>query len=175
VFFASHEYVVKLQLSFNVWKEEWLVDIGVLKEGDKKIKKATKFIYFWKSDLIFVGKYINGSKLGTNGDGQDYKTIKVDHNFLIFKFIFPHFLCCWNMLKVDFLISNFIVLKYLIFCLNQSHVNTKSHVSYLTITMHHIKILKTLKFLYACCYLRVHELKLYSNTLNWFQFHIGMN
>jgi len=84
VFFTSHEYVVKLQLSFNVWKEEWLVDIGVLKEGDKKIKKATKFIYFWKSDLIFVGKYINGCKLGTIGDGQDYKTIKVDHNFFNF-------------------------------------------------------------------------------------------
>jgi hypothetical protein len=68
-----------LLIELNVWKEEWFVDIGVLK-GDKKIKKVTNFYFFWKSDLVFVGKYINGYKLGTNGDGQDYKTIKVDHN-----------------------------------------------------------------------------------------------
>jgi hypothetical protein len=43
------------------------------KEGNQENKN-------WKSDIVFVGKYINGCKLGTNGDGQDYKTIKVDHN-----------------------------------------------------------------------------------------------
>jgi hypothetical protein len=46
------------------------------------------------------------------------------------------------MFKFFFFISNFTLLKNLIFWLNQLHDNHKSHVSLITITMYHTYVLK---------------------------------
>jgi len=69
--------------------------------------------------------------------------------------------------KVWFLSSNFTLLQNLIFWLNQLHVNYKSHISQLTITMYHTKISKTLKFICSCCYLTMHD-----SHSNAFVFHL---
>ncbi len=61
------------------------------------------------------------------------------------------------MFKAWFFISNFTFIKYLTLRLNQLHVNHKSHIFQPTITKHHTKVLKTLKFLCACDYLKVHD------------------
>ncbi len=56
-----------------------------------------------------------------------------------------------------FKVSNFTFFKDLIFCLDQLHVNY-NHISQTTIIMYHTKILKTLRFLFAYYYLKVHDL-----------------
>ncbi len=61
------------------------------------------------------------------------------------------------MFEIELLILNFTLLKHLIFWLNQLHVNHKSHVSQPTIIMYHMKVLKTLRFYFACSYLRVFD------------------
>jgi hypothetical protein len=54
-----------------------------------------------KRNYLVFKQYINACKVGANWDGQDFKTIKVDHNnFQLFNWIFSHFLCGWNMSKV---------------------------------------------------------------------------
>jgi hypothetical protein len=59
----------------------------------------------------------------------NFKTIQIDHNNCnIYKYIFFHILCSWNIFKVWFLISKFTLLKDSILWLNQLHVNHKSHV-----------------------------------------------
>ncbi len=71
------------------------------------------------------------------------------------------------MFKVWFLISNFTLFKDIMFWLNQSHVNHKSHVSQITIIMYHTKVLKTLRLFCACYYLKVHN-----SHSNAFVFHV---
>ncbi len=51
-----------------------------------------------------------------------------------------HFLCSLNMFKVSHLISNYTLLKDLIFWLNQLHVNHKSNVFQFIIIMYHTTI-----------------------------------
>jgi hypothetical protein len=77
------------------------------------------------------------------------------------------YLCNQNMLKVWLLISNFTLFKDLIFWLNQLHVSYNSNVFQLVITMYNIKVLKTLRFFCACCYLKMHD-----SHSNAFVFHL---
>jgi hypothetical protein len=62
---------------------------------------------------------------------------------------------------------NSISLKDLIFWPNWLDVNHKSKFSQLIVTMHHTKVLKTLTFLRACWYLKVHD-----SHSSAFMFHI---
>ncbi len=110
------------------------------KEGNNTREEEKEVIYF-----------VNNASMLANWDGKTSNTMQINPKLKkLYNYLFFHFLCSWNMFKVWFLISNSTLIKNFILWLNQLHVNHKSCLS-AYITMYHTKILKTLRFLCACC------------------------
>ncbi len=83
----------------NAWDDEWFVAIKALQKEKKVGKKGKRK----RSDLI-CELYTNAYKLGANWDGQDFKTMQINHNnFFCFTIIeFPIFYVVETCSKIDF-------------------------------------------------------------------------
>ncbi len=89
MFFTSHECVVWVTTFFwcvslielNAWKDEWLLNIGDLQEGEKKQEEWPKKEKGLKRWLI-CGRFTNTCKLDANSNEKKKKTINLDLNFL---------------------------------------------------------------------------------------------
>jgi hypothetical protein len=130
VIFTSHECVVGVRTFFwcvsvielNAWKDEWLVNIGDLQEGENKNKKSDPKKTQFK-EVMHLWAIYQYLQIGCKFKWENIKNHKPWFKFKFFLKIigFSHFVVR-NIFKVLFLISNCILLKDLIFWLNQLHV-----------------------------------------------------
>jgi hypothetical protein len=166
VIFTSHEYLVKVIIFFqcvslvelNPWEHEWLIVIQALQEGKMKAKKSTKKgkKKKKKSSLWAIHQHLQiGCKFKREKNHKSWSPW-----FLIFLIInfSPFFMYLKHVqgLVLDFklyFIQNFNILVKINCMLIINHISFNLLSTY----MYHTKVLKTLRFLCACYYLRVHD------------------